>query len=251
MVKRRGTPSFGDLVVCKITGVNPNSAFAKLEEYKEEGIIHISEITSGWVRDIREHIKLNQVVIAKVTRIDEGGRLSLSIRRVERNQEKEKMKEYKLDQRAEKMLEMAAKDMGKSLDEAYEEAGYKLQEVFGSLYKGFKVSLTKPGALTEKGIPENWASRITKIAEKNIEQKEFVFRAGLNLRTHRRGGIFAIKNVLQKAEEMGIEVRYISAPEYLLKYKTKNAKKGLKEFSEKLDELSRAKDVEATFKIAK
>lgn len=149
------------------------------------------------------------------------------------------------------MLEMAAKEMNKSLDEAYEEAGYKLQEVFGSLYKGFKTSLTKPTALLEKGIPESWAVRITKIAEKSIEQKEFVFRAGLNIRTHRRGGIFAIKNVLQKAEDMGLEVRYISAPEYLVKYRTKNAKKGLKEFSEKLEELAKAKDVEASFKIAK
>ena len=33
---------------------------------------------------------------------------------------------------------------------------------------------------------------------------------------------------------MKIDVTYISAPEYLMKYKTKDPKKGMKEFEEKL-----------------
>ena len=251
MTKRRGFPQIGEVVVCKITGVNPNSAFASLEEYNVEGIIHISEITSGWVRDIREHLKQNQIYIAKVMRISEN-HIDLSIRRLDSNQKKEKMKEYKLDQRAEKMLELVAKEMGKSLDEAYEEAGFKIQETVGSLYEGFRKALVKPEALAERGVPEQWIKKIREIAEKNIEQKEFVFRADLNLKTHKPGGISRIRSVLHEAGEMGLETKYISAPVYLIKYKTKNAKKGLKEFTEKLDKLAEsAKDLDASFKLLK
>jgi translation initiation factor 2 subunit 1 len=252
MSKRRGYPQLGELVVCKIINLNPNSAFAKLDEYDLEGIIHISEITSGWVRDIREHLKKDQIIIAKVVRVDKSsGRLSLSIRRVDSNQEKEKMKEYKFSQKAEKMLELVAGDMGKTLKEAYEEVGFKIQETFGSLHDGFKETLKNPQKLIDRGIPEEWVNNIKKIAEKSMEQKEFVFRSRFNVRTHEKGGIDKIKTLLLEAEKMGLEVRYISSPEYLIRYKTKNAKKGEKDFEEKLNKLASTKDVEASFSILK
>ena len=47
MVKRRGLPQPGELVIVKISKINPHSAFAYLEEYGTEGMIHISEVSSG------------------------------------------------------------------------------------------------------------------------------------------------------------------------------------------------------------
>ena len=252
MVKRRGYPQLGELLICKIIGLNPNSAFVKLEEYDLEGIIHISEITSGWVRDIREHLKKNQIIIAKAVRVDEkNSRISLSIRRVEKNQEKEKMKEYKFSQKAEKMLEIVAKKMGKNMKQAYEETGFKIQESFGSLHDGFKQALQKPEKLVSRGIPKNWVKNIHEIAEKSMEQKEFVFKSQLKISTHEKGGIEKIKEILTKIENNGLEVTYISAPQYLVKYKTKNAKKGLKEFVGKMEKITNTKDLEISFKMIK
>ena len=119
MVKKRGFPMLGEIVICKITKINPNSAFARLEEYNKEGMIHISEISSGWVRDIRQHVKPNQSVIAKVVRLNEGsGEISLSLKRVDDKQQNEKMKDYNLNKKAEKMLEIAAKSMDINPDNA-------------------------------------------------------------------------------------------------------------------------------------
>lgn len=240
----------GELVVCKITRLNPNSAYAQLEEYNKEGMMHISEVSSGWVRDIRQFLRVGQSVIAKVMRVDDQ-HISLSIKRVDKKQENDKIKEYKLNQRAEKMLELAAAKLKKSVDEAYEEVGFLLQEKFGNLYEGFKAAVENPEAVRSRGVSEKWASALKEIAEKNIEQKEFVFRANVTIRSIEPNGISLIKDVLSGMKKSGLDVHYIAAPNYLIKMKTKNAKKGSREFNEKLEKAAKSgKNMEIKYEIA-
>ena len=249
MVKKRGMPQQGELVICKISKINPHSAFAYIEEYGVEGMIHISEVASGWVKDIRNYVKTGQMVVAKVTRLDDN-HISLSLKRVDKKQENNKTKEYRLNQRAEKMLQLAAEQMKKTLDRAYEEVGFSLQENFGSLYEGFRISLTNPQALRDRGIPEKWVEQIKSIAERTIIQKEFEFKAKLLVKTYKEGGINIVKGIMADAEKNGLQVKYIAAPEYLVKYKSMNAKKGEKEFVQKLDSL-KTKDAEVSFELVK
>lgn len=249
MVKKRGLPQPGELVICKISKINPHSAFAYMEEYNSEGMIHISEVSSGWVKDIRSFVKQGQTVVAKVVRV-ENDQVSLSLKRVDKKQENNKIKEYQLNKRAERMLSLAAAEMKKTLEKAYDEVGYTLQESFGSLYDGFKVSLTNPNALKEKGIPEKWIEHIRAVAEKSIVQKEFEFKAKLLVRTHKPNGIMIIKNIMSSLEKSGLEVHYIAAPEYLVKFRSMNAKKGEREFVEKLEKL-KTPDAETSFELLK
>ena len=235
MVKKRGMPSSGELVICKVENINPHSAFLRLQEYGIEGMVHISEVSSGWVRDIRNHVKIGQTVVAKVTRID-GNNISLSLKRVDEKQRNDKIRESNFEEKAEKMLELAAKQLDKTLEEAYEEAGYILQEKFGTIYEGFRKSMTHN--IVERGIPQQWATVIKEVAEKSITQKEFVFKARLFVKTLKPGGVNVIKGILGEVEKNGLEVRYIAAPEYLVRYKTKNAKQGRKHFAEALENLS-------------
>lgn len=248
MVKKRGMPSEGELVICRITKINPNSAFAHMEEYDKEGMIHISEIAHGWVRDIRQHVKIGQTGVAKVLRIDDRT-ISLSIKRVDENQMNQKTKEYNLENKAERLLQIAAEKLGKNLEQAYEEVGFLLQEKFGSVYEGFRTALTAADNLKKRGIPEKWIPVLKETAEKNIEQKEFEFRARLLINTYKPDGISIIKSMLKKAEAAGLEVRYIAAPEYLVKYRTKNAKKGERFIAEKLEELAKTRDAEVKFEV--
>jgi len=245
MVKKRGLPSLGELVICKVEKLNPHSAFLSLVEYQGiEGMVHISEISSGWIRDIRDHIKAGQTVVAKVMAVD-GRNVGLSIKRVDESQMNNKTREYNLELKAEKLLEIVAKKMGKTLESAYEEVGYLLQDKFGSMHEGFKRSITH--SIVDKGIPQEWAVAIKEVAEKNIEQKEFEFRAKLMIKTFKPDGISTIKSLLGELEKKGYDVRYIAAPEYLVKYKTKNAKLGRKNFTSALEKLSG--DAQISFEI--
>ncbi|MDI6721893.1 MAG: S1 RNA-binding domain-containing protein, partial [Candidatus Aenigmarchaeota archaeon] len=231
-------PMLGEIVIARITRINPNSAYVHLDEYNKEGMIHISEVSSGWVRDIRQFIKPNQAVILKVVRLNEhSGEISLSLKRVSEKQRNEKMKEFNLNKKAEKMLEIAAKGIGLTLDKAYDEVGYLLQENFGSLYEGFRAALKNPKILEKRGIPEKWTSHLKEIAEKSIEQKEFEFRSKLFVKSVRPDGIVHIRNLLLHGEKLGLEIKYIAAPEYLVKFRTLDARKGEKEFDQKLSKI--------------
>ena len=44
------------LLTGKVTGIQPYGAFVALDE-QNQGLVHISEITHGFVKDINDHLK--------------------------------------------------------------------------------------------------------------------------------------------------------------------------------------------------
>lgn len=59
--KNQEWPSEGELIVATVYKVLGYGAFANLEEYEgKEAFIHISEVSSGWVKNIRDHVRENQ-----------------------------------------------------------------------------------------------------------------------------------------------------------------------------------------------
>lgn len=249
-------PERGELIVGTVLRVNPFSAFISLDEYGgKEGMIHISEVARKWIKDIKEFLKEGEKIVAVVMNVDEEKKhVTLSLKRVDKYDAEERMKEFKREQKAEKMLSMIAKERKISLDEAYKEVGFKLQEGFGEMFKGFQSSLTDQGynILLRKGIPEDLARIIKEIAEKQMELKEIVIRGLLELRSPAPNGIEIIKKALLEAEKNNMEVKYISAPNYQLYLKTKDAKAGerkMKEISENIIKILESSGGEGSFKI--
>lgn len=73
----------GAVVEGKVTGITKYGAFVKLDgDFNGNGMIHISEISQDFVKDVGEHLKINQAVRAVVVAINENGRLALSIKRL-------------------------------------------------------------------------------------------------------------------------------------------------------------------------
>lgn len=78
----------GSVVKGKVTGIQPYGAFVALDE-NTQGLVHISEVTHGFVKDINEHIKVGDEVNVKVLSIDEAaGKIGLSIRATQEAPEK-------------------------------------------------------------------------------------------------------------------------------------------------------------------
>lgn len=69
----------GTIAEGKVTGIAKFGAFVALEG-GSSGLVHISEISNGFVTDINEHLKVGDSVKVKVLNIDEKGRINLSIR---------------------------------------------------------------------------------------------------------------------------------------------------------------------------
>lgn len=70
----------GQIVEGKITGITNFGVFVDLGN-SLTGMVHISEVASTYVSEIREHVKENDVVKMKVLSIGEDGKISLSIKR--------------------------------------------------------------------------------------------------------------------------------------------------------------------------
>ena len=70
----------GDVVTGKVTGIQPYGAFVALDD-ETQGLVHISEITYGYVKDVHEFIKVGDDITVKILDVDEEQKkISLSIR---------------------------------------------------------------------------------------------------------------------------------------------------------------------------
>lgn len=75
-----GQYEVGSIVEGKVTGIKPFGAFVALDEEKQ-GLVHISHIAHGFVKDINEILSVGDEVKVKILSVDEGsGKISLSIR---------------------------------------------------------------------------------------------------------------------------------------------------------------------------
>jgi len=69
----------GAIFAGKVTGITKFGAFVSLAPGKS-GLVHISEIASTYVSDVREHLTEGQEVKVKIIGVDQTGRMNLSIK---------------------------------------------------------------------------------------------------------------------------------------------------------------------------
>lgn len=73
----------GQILDGKVTGIQPYGAFVALDE-EIQGLVHISEVTHGYVKDINEYLAIGEEIKVKVLNVDdEKNKVSLSIRATE------------------------------------------------------------------------------------------------------------------------------------------------------------------------
>ncbi|KAF4321230.1 hypothetical protein G195_005628 [Phytophthora kernoviae 00238/432] len=63
----------------KVTGITHFGAFVDLSG-GVTGLVHISEIADNYVKDVNDHLKLNDLVTVKVINVDKDGKIGLSIK---------------------------------------------------------------------------------------------------------------------------------------------------------------------------
>lgn len=71
----------GKILTGKITGITNFGAFVDLGD-GVTGLVHISEISTSYVKDINDHVKVGDTVNVKVLPADKKGKIGLSIKQV-------------------------------------------------------------------------------------------------------------------------------------------------------------------------
>ena len=68
----------GNILEGKVINITNFGAF--VEVGGKTGLVHISEVADSYFKDIREHLKEQEVVKVKVLSVDDNGKMSLSIK---------------------------------------------------------------------------------------------------------------------------------------------------------------------------
>lgn len=72
-----------DIIEVVVTGIQKYGVFVLIND-KYDGLIHISEISSGYVKNINDYIKIKDKIYAQVVDIDtENNKVKLSIKNID------------------------------------------------------------------------------------------------------------------------------------------------------------------------
>ncbi len=74
----------GAIIEGKVTGITKFGAFVELEGGKV-GLVHISEISNVFVKEINDHVQEGQMVKVKILNIGNNGKVELSIKKANEN----------------------------------------------------------------------------------------------------------------------------------------------------------------------
>ena len=219
MSRVRGFPDNGELVVCTVKSVKNFGALVSLDEYDDrEGFIHVRDVTSGWVKYIRDHIREGQKVVCKVLGVDSSkGHIDLSLKSVNEHQKREKIQQWKNEKKAEKLIEIIAERMSVSVDDAYDIFGNNILEAYETLYGAFESVAASPDEFRSE-FKGDWVDIFAEVAAENVTLSYVQIEGIFELRSAAPNGIDLIKKAMMKGEEAGkdanVSIQYVGAPRY-------------------------------------
>ncbi len=222
--KKHGTPDVGELVVAQVKKVFDYGAYADLLEYENlEAFIPWSEVSTRYVKDIRDVVKEKQVVVGKIIRVEKKSgkiQIDISIKRVLEGEKRTKILRWKRIQRAQKIIELSTKNINRSLDEAHKYVWSVLEKEPDPLSILEEAVLRGSQILIQQGIPEDWAEAILSEARRHISIKTVKIRALAELICYKSDGIERIKKILTEINSMDygsntkVVIYTVGAPRY-------------------------------------
>ncbi len=261
--QRKRYPEEGELVIATVTNIKPYGAYVSLDEYDGlEGMVHISEISTTWVKNIRNHVREGQKIVAKVLRvIPEKNQIDLSIRRVTKQQKVLKIQSWKRLQKAKKILELVAEKLGEDKGKA-EKVYWLLKKKYEEVYSSFELALEKgEKVFLDAGLDEKWANELFEIVKTQVKVPKVEISGIITLQSTAPNGVELIQEVLSKALEISKKVEGATTKIYTLgapKYKVeviakdyRDAESILKEITEYIEKYSREKGIAFSFKREK
>jgi translation initiation factor 2 subunit 1 len=217
-MQRDGWPEPGSLVVCTVTQVVDFGAFVSMDEYAgKQGLIHISEVASGWIKYIRDHVREGQKIVCKVLNVDTSRHhIDLSLKDVNEHQRREKIQEWKADQKAWKWLEMAYKDRPDDVKRVSD----ALMGTYESLYLAMEdAAISGADALKDIGLPEEDVAILENLSRENVKIPSVEISGYVDIFSPAPDGVEVIRKALKQAKRIKdkdatLNITYIGAPRY-------------------------------------
>lgn len=112
----------GQIVEGKVTGLQPYGAFVAIDK-NLSGLIHISEISDGFVKNIHSFVEVGQVVRVKIIDLDEkSNQAKLSLKALQKRRFHQRHSGLKDDKPSLPLMRMGFHSIEVQLDKWIEEA---------------------------------------------------------------------------------------------------------------------------------
>ena len=217
LYKHTGLPEEEEIVLCKVTKIFPNSVFVELVEYGESGMIHISEVSPGRIRNLREFVSLDRQIVCKVLRIDQQrGHIDLSLRRVNSTDRQAKLEEIKQELKAEQLVKNLATKLKRPLPELYAEIKEPLFHKYSHLYPCFREVALGEANLGALGIKKQLADELTAAIQEKFKPLKVTLSGEIHLQTYHSDGVERIRGTLLKISQLtsSFQLTYLGGGRY-------------------------------------
>ena len=229
------------LVLGIVEKIEHNNVFVKLPDGRTGTLVN-SEIAPGRIRNLREYVALNKILVCKVLRIS-GNNIELSLRRVTAKEKQEVM----LIHQQERDFSMGLKSI---IGEEYQAILENIKKEFKTI-SDFVKKVQEDETILDKYIPKKVKEQIKKLTEK--KQREVEVKKIIKLKCFDPEGIKKIREIFEMKDEK-TKIIYVSAGNYLVTKKAEDYKKAnklMQEFTEQIEEKSKKHLCEITIEDKK
>jgi len=216
LMEQKALPNPGELVIANISKIGKFGAYCKLPEYNElEVFLPIREVSSGWIKNIREFIHEGQRIVCEVTFFDkEKNTIDVSLKRVPAAKAKARIRSYNLEKRLAGLFAQATKAVKEENKEALIATAMSEFKTYTELVSNATENTPQFAAST---LPKKLKDALLKAIELNRKKKRFIVSYIMKLYTYNTlTGATELRKLLGEVKGAGIEVSYIGAPRYRL-----------------------------------
>jgi translation initiation factor 2 subunit 1 len=209
---KSGFPKDGEIVLCTVTKIQHHSVFVRLDWYDKSGMLHISEISPGRIRNIREFVEEGKVIVCKVLHIDaQKGHIDVSLRRVTEHQRGELITIQKQELKAEKILEVFCHEKKYDVKATYAKVFPLISQQFSYLHQAFSAVMSNQFSLsTISALTPTDVKSLTALILQRIKPPQVEILGQFKITSYVGDGLDIITNTLTHASQIDTKHLVIS-----------------------------------------
>ena len=179
------------------------------------------------------------MVVAKVTKVKKGSHIvDASVRQVSGHRKQEKIRAWKNEQKASKLLELISKKSKVKFGVLEDEVRDKMRDAYGTLYLAFEAAVTDESSFKEewKG---RWVTDFINVAIDNVTPPYVSIGGMFDLVSHDIKGVEKVRRALMKPSAINndttLKITSNGAPSYRISITAPNYKQAEDELKKAVD----------------
>jgi translation initiation factor 2 subunit 1 len=222
-------PEEGEIVIATVREVTGHGAYVTLDEYSNmTGFLHISEIATGWIRNVERYVRPKQKAVLKVIRVNKTrSEVDTSLKQVSGEERKAKLIEVKKSEKATAFMDFIKSKL-KLTNEQATQIEEKILQKYDYVYDAFEALARKgPEAIQNIDIATEIKQAMEEESDK-IQIPQVEVRGIMEISSKKPEGIEIIKSTLAGVESSKggatTSVTYVGAPRYRIVVTAENFK---------------------------